>query len=88
MHWSIPTGSGAHQGAVKSAQFNTTTGQQTYTQANIGVTNLVGATILGVYYAGQLLKTDKYTFNAATGAITFITVVSTGAYATIQYTLA
>lgn len=87
MHWSIPTSSGAHQGAIQSQQFNTVTGQQAYTQAQIGVTNLVGATIIGVYYAGQLLRTDKYSFNSATGTLTFITIVNTGAYATIQYTL-
>lgn len=91
MIFGTPQSSAAAQGATRVVNFDCVTGTQTYTTAST-TTDLIGATILNVFYGGQRLQTSvapaDYTFNAATGAITFVIVVNTGVEASIEYQLA
>lgn len=84
MFFGTPFTSAAAQGATDTDSFLTVSGTQAYTR-----TDLIGATLLEVFYGGQTLQTRRtpadYSFDSATGIITFITIVSDNIEANILY---
>lgn len=84
MYFTNPQTRSATQGAIDTDTFTTTFGTQNYTRAN-----LVGVTLLEVFYGGQTLQTRiapaDYTFNSTTGTITFVIVVNNNIEANVLY---
>lgn len=84
MFFTNPQTVSAAQGAIATDTFVTKGGIQIYTRPN-----LVGATLLEVFYAGQTLQTSlppaDYTFNSTTGTITFVIIVNPSIEVNVLY---
>lgn len=84
MFFGTPFTAAAAQGATDTDSFLTVSGTQAYTR-----TDLIGATLLEVFYGGQTLQTRRtpadYSFDSPTGTLTFVITVSDNIEANILY---